>query len=475
MISLVGHNIMSLRFRIIKQDSMCENSLENTCESNDSMVIYYHIAMKIPLLRTLIETNDSNQIIEIDSMFKDLKSFIQHITDFLSKTKYNGRISELEKTLRSEYTNEQIYTYLQYLGLDKLFNKMYPLDNSLRKITTINELKTVFLKCEYISTNHDKKMYIFEDHVWKHMNTEQSILFIKSMITKHLPSMCNKMKQLVMTNSSCDTILNSLPGLLLFHRDPFFTVKLDNNKRYLGFDNGLYDLVKGKLIDGSSTHMVSRSVGHSYNARYMDKNKLMAFLKIIVQDDTMRDSLLFAVTKSLVDRTCFVFSCERNNNNDKPDDGYKTNKYAFIHLLKKTFGSEYSDQARDFRSNFRSNYSSNDSDNNGDSKLLNLLRKRFVVIDYQNCTNEYEIYHNEKNILDDNHISLEIPGFNLFETVDCDIIMNPIIDVKSKVNLNHCLKNDDNIKYFNFDQYVESCKQDFMLLLFDMLKDMQNL
>ncbi len=478
---------MSLRFKIIQKilNGMDQSlSLDRfTNESNidsigldsDIIVIYHHIAKKIPLIRTLIETNDCDQIIEINSMFKDLKSFIELIIEFLSKTNHNNRISELEIILRSKYMNEQIITYLQYLGMNKIFNKMYPLYqcNQLKKVTSINELKTVVLNCGHISYGCDKNIYMFEDHVWKQMNTEQSINFIRSLIMKHLPLMNDKMVQILSNEQNKQSIKPPLSSLailrsLSFHCDPYFIIHLDQDKYHLGFDNGTYDLTRGQIVDGSPGFMTSYTVGYSYNMVYEDKNKLMSFLKMIVHDDIQREELLIKIAESLITKTCFVFSCERNNENLN-ETCYMTNKNVFIRLLEKTFGQMYFEEY-------------NNSYSDGSLQFLALLKRKFVVFKcYHNngiAKTNFNLTETERDLIFDNkQISTRVPGFDLFETIDQEINFNPIIDTKYKNNIN----NNNEINFFHFDfsgisvskivdQFIESCKKDFMLLLLDILK-----
>ena len=145
-----------------------------------------------------------------------------------------------------------------------------------------------------------------------------------------------------------------------------FVKKLDKNRKIIGFENGLYDLVNLTFRKTEPTDYISMTTGYDYSENYTEhKEELMRFLEDILPDKLERDYMLTYLSSGLTGNTLELFTVLTNSG--------RNGKSKLIELLGHTFG--------DYFASIKSQIFTRPCPdaNSPDPGLLNLLNKRIVV------------------------------------------------------------------------------------------------
>lgn len=89
--------------------------------------------------------------------------------------------------------------------------------------------------------------------------------------------------------------------------EPFLvneTVKFDNNPDIIGFNNGVYDLIKHEFREVKYSNYLTMSCGYDYNPSYEPDNMedMLSLRKTIIPDEATRNLLLEVMSAELTGR-----------------------------------------------------------------------------------------------------------------------------------------------------------------------------
>jgi len=460
-----------LKLKIIKLDETSVQSDTNT----DCILIDPMVRGSIPFVDALISLDKTQLVIEIETVCQDnFKSFLQSIVNYMkSETKSNI----LKETLDNDFKETEIIEYLQYLGLNELFDSFYPFAKKIKIISTTIEFADMFfnfykdsIRCHSNGSQSDY-WYFFENHRWKYDYDGLEPL-VETVIRHHL-SLMNCELQKSFKNDSL------VRGNLVGGRRPFvrnfvrglrhrfvncdrFSDRFDQMK-YIGFNNGVYSLDELKFRDGVPEDCVSKSVGYNFsNIRSDKRNELMCLLRKIQPGEPELQELLKYTSEIFDSRRGFLFI------------GFSAGKDAYIKLITSTFGSDYCGE-----------FSSDMLIDRGtimypqqNQKLLDFhSNKRIMVCDLMDSSCFIDCFNYD--ILLSNQKILVRPPYSDACTVSlmCSIIINCDSDVPPLVkgvnrnefnSFDFTQENDDLENEIIADsKNIEHFREDFMLLLME--------
>lgn len=146
-----------------------------------------------------------------------------------------------------------------------------------------------------------------------------------------------------------------------------FLKKLDSNRDIIGFNNGVFDLVKFEFRKTEPVDYISMTVGYDYSENYTGyKEHLMRFLEDILPNKLERDYVLTYISLALTGNVLELFTIFTNSSG-------RNGKSKLFELLKHTFG--------DYFASLKSQIFTRPcpNGNSPDPCLLNLINKRIVV------------------------------------------------------------------------------------------------
>lgn len=439
---------------------------------NDFIQMSEHIASQIPFIKSLILTGEKT--IEVETIHDDdFTIFIKYI---VSSIVHDQKPEQLKTMLDVEFENEKIITYLQYLGMDSLFNKLYPFFTKIKTIKTINEMvmmiydyykNTIYCVTldQYDYSFNEIKcigLYIFEDHQWIFKN-DYSFLrdIIEIMIGRHFHLIDNNLKNVELLKKTIDQIHHRFT-VQSHYKD--FINQLDD-KKIIGFKNGIYDCEENIFRDGMPIDFVSNTTGYNYSHEYSSKkDDLTKLLDLIFPDKYIKERMLKCMSKIFDTKKGFVFS------------GDSAGKNTFIELIMKTFGFEYCCM---FSSDLlATNIPINPS-------LIKYIGKRILVCDYSESKRINRM--NFKALLDEEVYSVRplygniihrIMRYNVIINIDnASLIRNDNVDrdIKHMMEYFEFWKHDPVIEkeIMEFNKNISEYREDFMMLLLEIRRNNQ--
>jgi putative DNA primase/helicase len=245
---------------------------------------------------------------------------------------------------------------------------------------------------------------------------------------------------------------------------------LDENYNLIGFNNGVFDLIKFEFRKGVPEDYISMSVGYDYADSYTEKyNELIQFLEDILPNKEELEYMLTYLSICLIGNQLELFTiltgCGRNG------------KSKLIELLGETFGDYFESVQSQLFTRPRPDA------NSPDPGLLSLQKKRIVIASEPEKNNKLNsgfikfITGRDTTTLRNCHSNdmiKFIPKFSTFlicnDIPDCDDIDNAFSKRLRCINFPTEFVNDptkENQKKINvnINKNFEFWRSDFMLLL----------
>jgi P4 family phage/plasmid primase-like protien len=232
----------------------------------------------------------------------------------------------------------------------------------------------------------DNNWYCYDDHKWKNIGVKNSKLRIE--IQKKLKTLYKQLYEYYKNNENNkkninfikqiignfgetmmkNNIMTELIDLFIETNNPKrdFTKKLDNNKYLIGFDNGVYDLIKFEFRNGIPEDNITLSTGYNYNDTHTEKfNDLLRFLQDIQPNKEERDYMLTYLSVCLLGNQLELFTILTGNG--------RNGKSKLVELLKLTFGEYFGSVQSQLFTRPRPDA------NSPDPGLLSLSKKKIVI------------------------------------------------------------------------------------------------
>lgn len=269
------------------------------------------------------------------------------------------------------YENDKI----NYLVYDGLINKSEPLA----------EIIYYYNKDKYIYAE-DEKWYVFENHIWT--CTGKKCPELKSSIKPTIKNIYEKLIQYykdngndmakilkinnlianVSDNMFKNNIMSELSDIYALKSNPGrdFTQKLDTNQNLIGFENGIYDLLKNEFRNGLPEDFISMSTGYNYVSTYSNRyEELLKFLHDILPDEKEYEYFMLYLSHGLHGNVLELFTILTGVG--------RNGKSKILELIVLTFGDYLLPISSTMLTRPRPDA------NQPDPGLLNLAKRRIVI------------------------------------------------------------------------------------------------
>lgn len=321
-----------------------------------------------------------NQLIPVDSRFKEINAFWNNYTNLINHgtvnynvtVNYNSVVSETEQFDCDVSLDENI---LKNTPITKLFNQI--LDG--HKITKIGELlKRLEVDFRYANGN----WYYFNGSIWKHDN---ETLELRKKIVK-ITNMTQTIKTYYesLRGESNAKLVKSVKGLAnKFHRPGFqdeivkgakmyfydesFIKNLNRKKHLVPFTNGVYDLLERKFRKTRKDDYVLLTTEYPFDERARNPG-VYTFLEQILPDPAVRDFVLKKMSDCLngdIPNTNFMMFI---------GDSGANGKSQLLNLTKASFGELGEKVEVTLLTRKRNNA------NEANSEKIKLMHKRFAFL-----------------------------------------------------------------------------------------------
>ena len=314
---------------------------------------------QIPFIKNLNDT-DPTEILELKTIES---SFMKHLIENIDEEKWEY----LKTILDQEFNDSEIMNYLQYLGLEQMFDKYYPLTHRIKQIVNTNTFEQNFqqnleqnfqqnlinyrtfkkkFEQEIINLIYDlynnilkcvsDHIYIFENHKWKKLRGKEMAkdfvkYLIENNIIKKYYTLFNHHQKILLHDEQFMNFTTTRLSHMFYDSERNFIGKLDTDKYLLGFDNGVYDLKTHIFREGVPSDLISISVGYNYTTRFSNNHHdLLLFLKNIQPDEKKLQILLR--------ETCECLSGNDNIKKTLMYHGINAGKSTYNQLIRETFG-----------------------------------------------------------------------------------------------------------------------------------------
>ena len=165
-------------------------------------------------------------------------------------------------------------------------------------------------KWEYIEDAYTMRILFSEDFANEYyeevIETTKLITKVQGYEKENLQSKLNILTKITEKLKNVDfknKLINEAKSIFY---DPNFYDKLDSNLYLLGFNNGVYDAIKGEFRDGMYDDYISLSTKHDYRP-YSDhmpyKKEIDNFFNQVIPDEDVRDFLLTAFSTCITGET----------------------------------------------------------------------------------------------------------------------------------------------------------------------------
>lgn len=355
----------------------CKHILLN----NDKCI--FHKSMHKDMEKSMyIEMFDNNLIIKC----KHNDCFCKvYPNEHIQLTKYEMNINEL--VINNNYiTNGEEIVNFQNMSIfedEELNNLVY---NALQgDAVSISNLIFYKTRNKY-QYGEDNNWYIFENNKWNLLDNNN--YYLRNSITYILTEIYQKVLDYLYENDNDIRKINKIQNIIknlgntalknnimtelveIFYlknnKNRDFVSKLDNNKYFIGFNNGIYDLQNFEFRDGKPEDFISMTVGYNYIDKHTDKfEELLNFLHDIQPNNDDYEYMITYLSICLTQNIHELFTIFNGSG--------RNGKSKLIELLKLTFGDYLSAINSTFFTRPRPDA------NSPDPGLLNLAKKKIVI------------------------------------------------------------------------------------------------
>ena len=230
----------------------------------------------------------------------------------LNVTINNNTINDNQSLDEYSYEYENIFEDMEFnkLIFKSLNQTHYDIAKVLFNVTknkfmcTFNNEWYIFQNNRWIKDNEQIKDYISNDlveyydkinmyYIQKRDNAKNEI--DKKKFNLQITKTSNLIKQLKTSGFKMSIITEAISIFNTYNRQHNidFEALLDNNSYLIGFNNGVYDLIKMEFREGTPDDYVSMSVGYNYNSEPSEHMNLVEqFFKDIQPEESERNYLL---------------------------------------------------------------------------------------------------------------------------------------------------------------------------------------
>lgn len=231
--------------------------------------VYDNIINQIPLLQTLSETNE--QLIELDQVSYD---FMITLIKCMEQKQEQEQKSMYQMYMNLYHIDHKItMKNLQYLGLNEIFDTLYPSFQDFKRLKEYDAEKIAQLVFEHnknVLKCGARHYYHFTSHYWEEIIGTKD--FVK-LIAQTLDIYENKYD---FSADNEQEMSEHLQEWICVNFDPIIEYQLDRNKYLIVFENGIYDLRTHRFRNGDPCDYMSKnsSVLYPYEPLFSNFNVL---------------------------------------------------------------------------------------------------------------------------------------------------------------------------------------------------------